>query len=217
MRVQKLPLVQVARSPTEREAHNGNVTFSKTLPAAKSAFIHVGNPSALVANSPPPPFFSIPNTGSFSGIVFWRVFRFSVCLFFTGRILRFRQVRRLWRLVTCLSLRFWQAYYSAGVTDYYLPESTILASMLVSWFVCLSVCLFVCAHSSTHSFAPFSTKLFVQVRGRHGTAPHTFDRDTSNIRVRKKFVKLEKSLSLTWADISKIHNFAKSNDNGFQF
>ena len=95
----------------------------------------------------------------------------------------------------------------------YLPESTILASMLVSWFVCLSVCLFVCAHSSTHSFAPFSTKLFVQVRGRHGTAPHTFDRDTSNIRVRKKFVKLEKSLSLTWDEISKNHNSMNSLDN----
>ena len=158
MRVQKLPLVQVARPPTEREDHNGNVTFSKTFPAAKSAFIHVGIPYALVANSSPPLFSAQNQSLFFSGIVFWWVFRFSVCLFFTGRILRFRQVRRLWRLVTCLSLRFWQAYYSAGVSDYYLPESTILASMLVSWFVTcrnlrfrqvcysvgLSVCLSVC-------------------------------------------------------------------------
>lgn len=77
MRVQKLPLVQVARSPTEREAHNRNVTFRKTLPAAKSAFLHVGNPSAVVAKSSPVKtrlFLLEANLRSFSGTVFCRSF-----------------------------------------------------------------------------------------------------------------------------------------------
>ena len=44
-----------------------------------------------------------------------------------------------------------------------------------------------------------------------------FGSSRSKVKVRKNLGKLENGLSLTWGEISKIHNFGKFSDTRFQF
>ena len=87
-------------------------------------------------------------------------------------------------------------------------------------FVCLfvrpSVCLSVRNSQATVLIASpqYYTSLFLGATRRNRL---TIRRSRSKVKVRKNLGKLEKSLSLTWAEISKIHNFGKSNDNRFKF
>ena len=97
--------------------------------------------------------------------------------------------------VTCRNLRFRQVCWSVGLS------------------VRLSVCLFVCVRSSNHNLAHFLTILFVQVEGYHGTKTSPFDLERLKDKVMKNLRKLEKSLSLTWDEISKNHNSVNFRNN----
>ena len=83
-------------------------------------------------------------------------------------------------------------------------------------FVCLCVCLSVSSLEPRVLIASSQdyTSLYLEATRWNR---FSFRRSRSKVKVRKNLGKLEKSLSLTWAEISKNHNFDKSNDNRFKF
>ena len=104
----------------------------------------------------------------------------------------------LWPLVTCRNLQFRQVCWLVR-------------------YVRLYVCLSVCGHSSVYSLALNLSKFFVTIPFHDEQTPVTFGENRNKTFSRKNLGKLENRLSLTWGQISKIHNFGKSRDNRFQF